>query len=161
MWGGGGKDRFDFNALSETPNGVANRDIIRDFDHSEKDIIDLATIDAKAGVVGNQAFTFIGNQAFHDVKGELRFSATMASSREIQTATEFPTSRSKSSAFRRWSQRILCSDKSPSWKSKNGRRPSKVDRPSSPSPLRIGRLAPTPSDDHHAGSPDGIGGAAR
>ena len=76
MWGGGGKDTFDFNALSETPNGVANRDIIRDFDHSEMDIIDLATIDAKAGVVGNQAFTFIGNQAFHDVKGELHFTAT-------------------------------------------------------------------------------------
>jgi Ca2+-binding RTX toxin-like protein len=73
MWGGGGADTFDFKALSQTPAGAG--DIIRDFDHSAKDIIDLAGIDAKAGVVGNQAFTFIGNQAFHNVEGELRFSA--------------------------------------------------------------------------------------
>ena len=78
MWGGGGKDTFDFNLISETPTGAANRDIIRDFDHSELDIIDLATIDAKAGVTGNQAFTFIGSQAFHDVKGELHFVSASA-----------------------------------------------------------------------------------
>jgi serralysin len=78
MWGGGGPDTFDFDALSETPTGAANRDIIRDFDHAELDIIDLATIDAKAGVFGNQAFTFIGSQAFHDVKGELHFLSASA-----------------------------------------------------------------------------------
>jgi serralysin len=77
MWGGGGKDTFDFNAPSETPTGAANRDIIRDFDASEKDIIDVSTIDAKAGVIGNQKFTFIDDQAFHGVKGELRFSAAI------------------------------------------------------------------------------------
>lgn len=72
MWGGGGKDTFDFDAASESVNG-ANRDVIRDFDPSEIDIIDLATIDAKDGVDGNQKFTFIDSQAFNGVKGELRF----------------------------------------------------------------------------------------
>lgn len=72
MWGGGGADTFDFNAAFESVNS-ATRDVIRDFDSSEADIIDLATIDAKDGVDGNQKFTFINSQGFHGVEGELRF----------------------------------------------------------------------------------------
>ena len=39
---------------------------------SEGDDIDLAGIDAKAGVAGNQAFKFIGAAKFHHKAGELQ-----------------------------------------------------------------------------------------
>lgn len=70
MTGGIGLDVFDFNALKETGKTAATRDRILDFVHLQDDI-DLSTIDAKSGVSGNQAFKFIGTQAFHHVKGEL------------------------------------------------------------------------------------------
>ncbi len=71
--GGLGPDVFDFNAIAESVKGN-DRDVIMDFDRSVKDRIDLADIDAKKGVGGNNAFKFIGTKAFHDVKGELRCS---------------------------------------------------------------------------------------
>jgi len=37
------------------------------------DKIDLSAIDANAQLVGNQAFSFIGNSAFTGVVGELRY----------------------------------------------------------------------------------------
>ena len=37
------------------------------------DKIDLATIDANTELGGNQAFKFIGAQAFHRTAGELRY----------------------------------------------------------------------------------------
>ena len=51
---------------------LVNRDRIVDFSRGQDDTIDLSTIDAKTGG-GNQAFKWIGKQAFHDVKGELRY----------------------------------------------------------------------------------------
>ncbi|WP_342240265.1 calcium-binding protein [Inquilinus sp. OTU3971] len=76
MNGGGGADTFRFNAASESTAG-AERDFISDFIHVEGDKIDLAAIDANTQVLGNQAFTYIGNQAFHNVAGELRFSGSI------------------------------------------------------------------------------------
>ena len=39
-------------------------------------MIDLATIDARTNVVGNQTFSFIGQNAFSGVSGQLRFAVT-------------------------------------------------------------------------------------
>ena len=71
MFGGGAGDVFDFNAVNETGKSAATRDQIVDFSHSEHDKIDLATIDASSKIGGNQAFKFIGKQAFHHTAGEL------------------------------------------------------------------------------------------
>ena len=72
MFGGQGSDVFDFNAVAETGKTPATRDVIRDFTHLVDDI-DLSTIDAKVGVLGNQAFSFIGQGAFKGVKGQLHY----------------------------------------------------------------------------------------
>ena len=48
--------------------------MIRDFSHAEHDRINLASIDARSNAGGaNDAFTWIGSQAFHHKAGELRF----------------------------------------------------------------------------------------
>lgn len=69
--GGAGADKFDFNKIIESGLTSATRDSIQGFQRGTDDI-DLRTLDAKAGVSGNQAFTFIGAHAFHHAKGELR-----------------------------------------------------------------------------------------
>jgi Ca2+-binding RTX toxin-like protein len=71
--GGTEADIFDFNVKTESVTGV-NRDVIIDFSGfgGELDHIDLAGIDAKKGVAGNQAFKFIGAQKFHHKVGELQ-----------------------------------------------------------------------------------------
>ncbi len=66
------RDIFDFNSIKETGKTASTRDIIRDFTHLVDDI-DLKTIDANTKIAGNQAFKFIGQQAFHRVAGELHF----------------------------------------------------------------------------------------
>ncbi len=70
MPGGLNKDVFDFDAPGQTGKIAATRDIITDFQKGIDDI-DLSTMDAKAGVPGNQAFSFIGTAAFGHVKGQL------------------------------------------------------------------------------------------
>jgi Ca2+-binding RTX toxin-like protein len=60
--GGAGADKFIFKATSHTT--VALPDVISDFSHSEGDKIDLAAIDAKTGLSGDQAFSFIGTNTF-------------------------------------------------------------------------------------------------
>jgi peptidase M10/serralysin-like protein len=69
-FGGGDRDVFDFNPVRDSLVG-GKRDVINDFEHGLDDI-DLRDIDAKSGG-GNQAFTFIGTQQFHGVKGELHY----------------------------------------------------------------------------------------
>jgi hypothetical protein len=50
---------------------ATTRDAINDFTRGE-DIINLSSIDARQGVNGNQAFTFIGTAAFSAI-GQLRY----------------------------------------------------------------------------------------
>jgi Ca2+-binding RTX toxin-like protein len=66
--GGGGADAYRFTGwdLDET-------DRIVEFSHHEGDIIDVARIDADTRSEGDQAFSFIGGDAFSGTAGELRF----------------------------------------------------------------------------------------
>lgn len=64
--GGGGNDRYDYDYVSDSAPGTADRDVILAFagvGATAGDQIDLATIDANAGVGGNQAFVFKGTAA--------------------------------------------------------------------------------------------------
>ncbi|HEY9344849.1 MAG TPA: hypothetical protein VIQ53_06010, partial [Inquilinus sp.] len=47
---------------------------ITDFSHAQGDRIDLSTIDANTGAVGDQAFSFIGSSLYTGVAGQLRYS---------------------------------------------------------------------------------------
>jgi serralysin len=68
--GGGGADLFVYAALADSKG--ANIDTIMDFQSLEGDRIDLSAIDANSRVAGDQAFTWIGESAFHKIAGELR-----------------------------------------------------------------------------------------
>lgn len=72
LLGGLGSDTFDFNAVAETGMTTSTRDVIKDFNHTQHDHIDLSDIDAKAGPK-NQSFIFIGDDAFTGLKGELHY----------------------------------------------------------------------------------------
>ena len=74
LCGGGGADTFLFCALSDSAPG-SGADVISDFSAPELDKINLAAIDANAALAGDQAFSFIGSDAFHGVAGELRFAS--------------------------------------------------------------------------------------
>ena len=78
LTGGGGTDSFDFNSLADSAPG-SQRDHIIDFAKGTERI-DLAGIDAKQGVSGNQAFHVITG-AFTGHKGELHSLNVGANSR--------------------------------------------------------------------------------
>lgn len=63
--GGAGNDRFVFDDARD-----ARGDTVVDFEHGADRIV-LIPIDANALVVGDQPFTFIGTERFHQVAGEL------------------------------------------------------------------------------------------
>ena len=63
--GGSGSDTFLFETERD-----AQGDTIIDFEHG-LDRINLSLIDANQALEGNQAFTFIGTERFHNVAGEL------------------------------------------------------------------------------------------
>jgi hypothetical protein len=69
LYGGAGKDVFVFAKLSDST--VASRDTVCDF--AAGDRFDLHAIDASTAKSGNQAFTFLGTEAFHGKAGELRY----------------------------------------------------------------------------------------
>jgi hypothetical protein len=69
--GRGGRDIFDFNSIAESPRGSGRDTVI--FRRTDGDKIDLRTIDADSGRPGNQAFAFVGDDAFSGADGELRF----------------------------------------------------------------------------------------
>lgn len=68
--GGTGLDDFDYNALKDSGLTTATRDVIQGFERGLDDI-DLSSLDARTTQSGNQAFTYIGFQAFHSRAGEL------------------------------------------------------------------------------------------
>ena len=76
LYGGTGLDNFVFTAFTDSTVATAGQDTIFDFSHAEGDKINLAGIDARAGTVANEAFTFIGTAAFSGVKGQLHYSST-------------------------------------------------------------------------------------
>jgi len=78
LLGGNGADTFVFGAgdLARTSKVEGTFDTIRDFVHADGDRIDLSAIDASRNAPQDQAFTFIGTQAFHNIAGELRFETT-------------------------------------------------------------------------------------
>jgi Ca2+-binding RTX toxin-like protein len=69
MTGGAGRDVFQLRSLSDSP--LSGPDLILDF-VSGTDKIDLGFIDADSIAAGNQAFTFVGSQAFSSQAGQLR-----------------------------------------------------------------------------------------
>ena len=95
LYGSFGSDVFDFNLKTESVVG-ANRDVIGGFDNpgaAVGDRIDLAGIDAKDALGGNQAFVWRGTGAFTGA-GQLRVfnsgSNTIAAcSTDNDTAAEF------------------------------------------------------------------------
>lgn len=68
--GGTGDDVFDFDNLLESGASIATADRIVDF--AAGDTIRLASIDANTTQDGDQAFTFVGANAFSGAAGELR-----------------------------------------------------------------------------------------
>jgi Ca2+-binding RTX toxin-like protein len=80
LYGGTGADAFVFKSVRESTSASDGRDTIYDFSAKQRDKIDLKAIDAKVGVSGNQAFTFIGESTFHQQAGELRYDNTTGGS---------------------------------------------------------------------------------
>lgn len=70
MNGEAGRDVFVFRTIEDAGLGLA-RDVLRDFD-SGTDILHLAGIDANLYIPGDQAFIWIGTDAFSTTPGELR-----------------------------------------------------------------------------------------
>jgi hypothetical protein len=61
IYGGTGRDYFDFDKISDSGITAPERDLIKDFNKSQGDKIDLRTIDAKISTANNDAFSFIGS----------------------------------------------------------------------------------------------------
>ncbi|MDB5526491.1 MAG: cadherin domain protein [Rhizobium sp.] len=71
LTGDAGADRFIF-AAGDTSKARDKADTISDFGTGAGDVIDLSVIDANDRKKGDQAFDFIGGDAFGDHAGELR-----------------------------------------------------------------------------------------
>jgi Ca2+-binding RTX toxin-like protein len=71
--GAEGSDRFTFDDGDFSGATGSAGDHILDFTHDEGDLIDLSLVDANTTLDGDQAFTFIGSDAFSKTAGELRF----------------------------------------------------------------------------------------
>jgi Ca2+-binding RTX toxin-like protein len=70
LYGGTGTDRFIIESAADTTDGVLH-DHIMDF--SSGDRIDVSSIDANSMVAGNQAFSYLGANAFTGVAGQLNY----------------------------------------------------------------------------------------
>jgi len=71
MTGGAGRDVFAFVRVADMARTIGRTDLIRDFEPGI-DRLSLAGLDARPGK-GDQAFRWIGDRAFHDRPGELRY----------------------------------------------------------------------------------------
>jgi Ca2+-binding RTX toxin-like protein len=76
LYGGSGADTFSFLSLKDSTRSSTGRDVIYDFDGKAGDRIDLSRIDAKLATTANDAFSFIGTDAFSKKAGELRYDKT-------------------------------------------------------------------------------------
>lgn len=73
LYGSSGADVFTFKSIKDSTVSSSGRDTIYDFSASQRDKIDLRSMDSNTKTAGNQAFSFIGKNAFHDKAGELRY----------------------------------------------------------------------------------------
>ncbi|MFB2553699.1 nidogen-like domain-containing protein [Ensifer soli] len=71
LFGGADKDVFLYKSVRESTLNPVGQDIIYDFAIGDR--VDLRTIDASTKIAGNQAFAFIGTDAFTNTAGELRY----------------------------------------------------------------------------------------
>ncbi|WP_022675590.1 hypothetical protein [Novosphingobium sp. B-7] len=76
LTGGAGADKFIFRDGDFGGNTASTADRITDFSRGSKDLISLIGVDANTHTVGDDAFAWIGNSAFHHVAGELRYIQT-------------------------------------------------------------------------------------
>lgn len=74
--GGSGNDTFVFKSVKDLGTKISATDTIHDF--ARGDLIDFSAIDADTTTKGNQAFSFIGEQAFSGKSGEIRIVKTSA-----------------------------------------------------------------------------------
>ncbi|MBD3788295.1 MAG: M10 family metallopeptidase C-terminal domain-containing protein [Sphingomonadales bacterium] len=74
--GGTERDTFVFEAITGSATSGRYIDVITDFEAGGFDEIDVSAIDADLGTAGDQAFTFIGTDAFSGDGGELRYSGS-------------------------------------------------------------------------------------
>jgi Ca2+-binding RTX toxin-like protein len=72
LFGGVGADTFAFY-VGDSLADHALADVIADFDSGTGDKVDLSHLDANTTFHGNQAFTFIGTDAFSGAAGELHY----------------------------------------------------------------------------------------
>lgn len=84
MTGGDQIDRFVYFNASETGVGAGNRDIITDFDAAAGERMEIRRIDADTTQGFRQGFDFIGQDAFSDTAGELRFDQSNGVSTIVQ-----------------------------------------------------------------------------
>ena len=73
LYGGSEADTFVFRSIADSKVATSGRDMIYDFSRSEGDKIDLKAIDANKDAANDQAFKFIGDDAFSKKAGQLRF----------------------------------------------------------------------------------------
>ena len=76
MTGGPGADKFVIGTghFTNIPDSLpGDADFITDFSQAQGDKIDVSGIDANELLAGNQSFSFIGDDAFTGVAGQLRF----------------------------------------------------------------------------------------
>lgn len=73
LHGGAGADVFVYTDIAESNLNPGGRDVILDFNAAQGDRIDLRLIDADTALAGNQAFDFVGTDAFSRTAGELRY----------------------------------------------------------------------------------------
>jgi Ca2+-binding RTX toxin-like protein len=86
--GGSGADVFVWEDASETGVTSGTADVIHDFSRLESDELNLTAIDADVYADGDQAFTFIGTNAFSGTPGEIRYYHSGGNTYvELQTGT--------------------------------------------------------------------------
>jgi Ca2+-binding RTX toxin-like protein len=72
LGGSAGADDFKYFATAESGVTAATRDVLFDFSPAQGDDIDLQAVDAKTATAGNQAFSFVGTEAF-TAAGQVRY----------------------------------------------------------------------------------------
>jgi Ca2+-binding RTX toxin-like protein len=82
LTGGLAADTYVFASRLDSVSG-SRRDVITDFNASQKDRVSLTAIDANERLKGNQAFSWLGSRAFTGTAGQLRFFVDSAPSSGI------------------------------------------------------------------------------